>query len=336
MTGGRPRLVILRALKLGDFLTAVPALRALARALPDHERVLAAPGWLEPLVRHSATVDRLVDTPGLVALDPSLHGADVAVNLHGRGSRSTALLAATSPARLLSYGLAGGPAWRRDEHERERWCRLLREYAMPAAAGDLHLDPPDVEAPARAIGATLLHPGASSEARRWPLARWAAVARSELEAGRCVALTGNADESGLAMEVARQAGLDSDAVLAGRTDLLHLLAAVAVAGRVVSGDTGVAHVASAMGTPSVVLFGPTSPALWGPPASAPHLALWTGRSGDPHASRPDAGLLALTVDDVLQALASLPTRSGTAGVRSPARSRCQNGSRPVDLHGTSR
>src|SRR4029453_232522 len=44
---------------------------------------------------------------------------------------------------------------------------------------------------------------------------------------------------------------------------------VAAADRVVCGDTGIAHLATALRTPSVVLFGPTSPALWGPPPHPP-------------------------------------------------------------------
>ncbi|MDP9388463.1 MAG: glycosyltransferase family 9 protein, partial [Actinomycetota bacterium] len=97
-------------------------------------------------------------------------------------------------------------------------------------------------------------------------------------------------------------------VLAGRTDLLGLAAVVAAAGRVVSGDTGVAHLASAFGTPSVILFGPVPPSRWGPPPSGPHRALWAGTVGDPHAPRRDPGLLRLHVDDVLAALADLPER----------------------------
>jgi ADP-heptose:LPS heptosyltransferase len=82
---------------------------------------------------------------------------------------------------------------------------------------------------------------------------------------------------------------------------------VAAAGRVVCGDTGVAHLATAVGTPSVVLFGPSSPALWGPPAERHwHRALWAGTSGDPHGRLPDPGLLAITVDQVLEALGDLP------------------------------
>jgi ADP-heptose:LPS heptosyltransferase len=92
-------------------------------------------------------------------------------------------------------------------------------------------------------------------------------------------------------------------VLAGRTDLMGLAAAVAAAGRVVCGDTGVAHLATALGRPSVVLFGPTPPSAWGPPPDRPrHRVLWAGRVGDPHAAEPDPGLLEIGVDDVLAAL----------------------------------
>ena len=79
-------------------------------------------------------------------------------------------------------------------------------------------------------------------------------------------------------------------------------ALVAAARLLVSPDTGVAHLATAFGTPSVVLFGPTPPARWGPPADRPqHRALWAGRTGDNFAPAPDAGLLQLTVEQVLQA-----------------------------------
>ena len=82
-----------------------------------------------------------------------------------------------------------------------------------------------------------------------------------------------------------------------------LSALVGAAGRVVCGDTGVAHLATALRTPSVVLFGPTAPAAWGPPPGRPwHRVLWAGGVGDPHAETLDAGLATITVDQVLTAL----------------------------------
>jgi ADP-heptose:LPS heptosyltransferase len=308
VTTPAPLLVVLRALKLGDLLTAVPALRALARAFPDHHRVLAANAGLAPLVELTGTVSEVVDTGELAPLAPELHAADVAVNLHGRGPESTALLERTGPRRLVAFGVPGCPQWRAGEHERHRWCRLLAESGIPADPDDFRLDPPDRQAPAIARSATVVHPGASTGARRWPAERWAAVAAAEAAVGRPVVVTGSEAERPLAERVAASAGLPAGAVLAGRTDLLDLLAVVAAADRVVCGDTGVAHVATALAIPSVVLFGPTSPAEWGPPESGPHRALWAGRTGDALADEPFPGLLEISVADVASALAELPQR----------------------------
>jgi ADP-heptose:LPS heptosyltransferase len=105
------------------------------------------------------------------------------------------------------------------------------------------------------------------------------------------------------------AELPEGSVYAGCTGLLELAALVAAAGRVLCGDTGVAHLATALGTPSVVLFGPVSPARWGPPPERKqHRALWAGSTGDPHGASPDPGLLRIGVPDVLRALEDLPER----------------------------
>jgi ADP-heptose:LPS heptosyltransferase len=309
----RRLLVSYRALGLGDFLTAVPALRALTRAFPDHRHVLAAPRALRPLAELSGAVDAVADVAALAPLPPALHRADVAVNLHGRGPQSHRLLLASRPARVIAFedahtGVAG-PEWQAGEHERVRWCRLLREHGIAADPDDLELRRPVTSTPAIAAGATLLHPGAASGARRWPVERWAAIARSEREAGREVVLTGAPQERGLADAIARSAGLADAAVLAGRTDALELAGAVASVGCVVCGDTGVAHLATALRTPSVVLFGPSSPAEWGPPPGrVEHQVLWAGVRGDPHARTPDPGLLAITPADVIAALGRVRAR----------------------------
>ena len=315
----RPVLVVLRALGLGDLLTAVPALRALADAFAGHHRVLAAPLALAPLAELTGAVDDVIDTAPLAPLAPALHEADVAVNLHGRGPESHRVLLAARPRRLLAFAhrdvpeTAGMPEWRADEHEVERWCRLLTEGGVPADPSRLEIEPPSHPLAPTASGATLIHPGAASEARRWPADRYAAVARAELAAGRRVVVTGGPGERTVADEVASLAGIDPSDVFAERTDLRAVAALVGAAGRVVCGDTGVAHLATAVGTPSVVLFGPSSPAQWGPPrAHARHRVLWAGASGDPHASEPHRGLLAISVADVLAELAALDARKEAA------------------------
>lgn len=318
MALGPRRLVILRALGLGDLLAGIPALRGLARAFPEHERLVAAPAALAPLVPRGLA--RLVPTGGLEPLPRELHRADVAVNLHGSGPRSHRVLLDSRPRRLVSFEhpdiapSRGFPSWSPNEPETVRWCRMLAEHGIPALPHELDIDPPPGEPPPLAAGATVIHPGAASGARRWPAKRFAAVARAELAAGRDVVITGSRDERALAREVAAHAGLAERRVLAGRTDVAGLARTVAAAGQVVCGDTGVAHLATALGTPSVVLFGPVSPDEWGPPPERPaHIALWVGRTGDPHADEPDPGLLAISVVDVLGALERLPEVSPRRG-----------------------
>jgi ADP-heptose:LPS heptosyltransferase len=315
--------VVLRALGLGDLLTAVPALRGLRAGFPDHEIVLTLPLALAPLTELLGdAVDAVVDVDfreAVGALPAVLGDPEVAVNLHGRGPDSHAALAALGPRRLLAFADADhapdGPAWDDDEHERDRWCRLLAHHGIAADSDDLLLAPPlrplgDIDV-ARFAGVTVIHPGAASAARRWPVDRWAAVARHERDQGRGVVVTGKPDEGGLADAVARFAGVDPANVLAGRTSVVDLATLIAAAGQVVCGDTGVAHLASAFATPSVVLFGPTPPARWGPPGHSRHVALWAGRSGDPHSDVPDPGLLSLEIDVVTAALDGLPDRSIT-------------------------
>jgi ADP-heptose:LPS heptosyltransferase len=129
------------------------------------------------------------------------------------------------------------------------------------------------------------------------------VAAAVLGAGRDVAYTGSTYEAQLCSSVQQLAG--GGQVLAGRTDVAELTAAVAVAGAVITNDTGVAHLATACRTPSVVLFGPEPPSRWGPPPNGPHRALWHGGTGDPHGTELDPTLAAITVDEVLAALAEI-------------------------------
>lgn len=306
MTDRRPTLLILRALGLGDLLTAVPALRALAEAFPDHRRVLAIPRPLWPIAGMTGAVDATVDARPFEPLP--IERPALAVNLHGRGPESHRVLLATAPPRLLAFAhpevaeTAGSPPWVADEHEVARWCRLLRGVGIPADPSRLGLPPPDGRG--RDDRLTVVHPGAASPARRWPVDRWVEVAAAEATQGQRVVVTGTPDEASLAERVVTGARLPVRSLLAGRTDVEALARLVHRAGLVLSGDTGVAHLATAFGTPSVVLFGPTSPAHWGPPANRPqHVTLWAGTRGDPHATTPDPGLLRIGVEDVLLAAA---------------------------------
>jgi ADP-heptose:LPS heptosyltransferase len=305
----RPTAVVLRPLGLGDLLTGVPALRAIRAAVPGHRLVLATTPALEPLARLIDAVDEVLPARELEALDWTGPPPDLAVDLHGKGPASHVIVAGLHPQRLLTFDSPGypGPAWFADEHEVHRWCRLVAVgLGVPADPDALDLGVPPVPAPVR--GAALVHPGAAFPGRRWPADRFAAVARHLAAAGHDVRITGGPAEAELARSVAAAAGLGEDVVLAGRTSALELAALVAAARVVVSGDTGVAHLATAYRRPSVVLFGPVSPALWGPPPRRQHVVLWHGDgTGDPWGVSLDPALARITVDEVIESLDTLLT-----------------------------
>jgi ADP-heptose:LPS heptosyltransferase len=318
----RPVLLVLRALRLGDLLVAVPALRALGRHWPDHRLVLATPSALAPVAERIGCVDTVWSVRDLGPSDGGLPDTtfgrpDIAVNMHGSGPQSNRLLDSLGPRRRVGHAGHGwsGPSWVEEQQERVRWCRMVGAHGVPAEPDDHHLSPPVVATGAR--GVTVVNPGASHGSRRWPVDRFGEVARRLAERGHRVVLTGTADERDRALAVARVAGLPADAVLAGRTDLTELMSLTAHARLVVTADTGVAHLSYAFGTPSVVLFGPVSAWRWGPPAGGPHVALSADarRRGDPFADSPDPALLGVGPDMVL---ASAETLSDAAPRRRSA------------------
>ncbi|MET7647482.1 glycosyltransferase family 9 protein [Streptomyces sp. NPDC005426] len=321
-SGARPTVLVLRALGLGDLLAGVPALRGVRRAFPGHELVLAAPAGLGAAVRATGTVDTHFPTADNGRQVPSLShwpGAppEIAIDLHGNGTPSHDALAALDPGRLLSYarpepGHPSPPRWRADEHERQRWCRFLEAYGIPADPDDMRIAPPSRPSPAP--GAVVLHPGADSVARRWPADRYAAVAAAIRETGRRVVVTGGPGEEDVCATVAATAGLPRQDTFAGTLQFDQLSALIAGAALLISGDTGPAHLAFAHGTASVTLFGPVAPRLWGPPARRRHLTLWhPGPPGDPHAAEPDALLLKLDTGHVVRGALTALRRGGPTG-----------------------
>lgn len=303
----RPVMLVLRALKLGDLLVAVPALRGLRRRFPEHRIVLATTGWLAPIVELVDAVDELLPTPGLSRpIEPAPAVVDLAVNLHGRGPESHGLLVPLRPRRLIAHApdASDGPPWRDGMLERERWVRLVRTFGVEARADDVAIDVP-FEAPALAR-ATVVHVGAFYGSRAWPAERFAAIVAALAESGHEVVLTGGVDDRGRALDIARSGGLGAERVLAGAVDLTAFAAVVAAARVLISVDTGAAHLASAYGVRSVVLFGPAPAAEWGPPAG-PHIVLERPelRRGKVFADDPDPALLAIGTADVLTALRGL-------------------------------
>lgn len=304
---GTPRKVlILRALKLGDLLVAVPAFRAFRSAWPEAEIVLVGLPWAASFVeRFGMYLDgfrAFPGWPGLPEVEPDYvaipswlaaiqaEGFDLAIQLHGSGSFVNELIALFEARRSAGFARPGDHVpdpegfipWPESGLEIHRLLALVDALGVPRK-GD-HLEFPvrsgDRETLAGIGGVgeftageyVCVHPGASVPERRWPPERFAAVADALAERGLRVVLTGSAGEADLSRAVAsamRHPALD----LTGRTDLGPLAALIDGSKLLVSNDTGVAHLAVARKVPSVIVSTGDNPARWAPLDATTHRVL---------------------------------------------------------------
>ncbi|MEO8083025.1 MAG: glycosyltransferase family 9 protein [Ardenticatenales bacterium] len=115
-------------------------------------------------------------------------------------------------------------------------------------------------------GPLAIHHGSGSPIKRWPPERWAAVVRAATAPGEAVVLTGGPGEAALTAELAAAlAAVDRTSIdLAGKTDVATLAAVFERCRAVLGPDSGPLHLAVAVGTPSVHLYGPAAAARFGP------------------------------------------------------------------------
>lgn len=305
--GWRPnRIAIFRALKLGDMLCTLPALRAIRAAWTEAEIVLIALPWAKEFAdRFSRYLDGFRPFPGFPGLPecpadigriPSFlaemqaEAFDLAIQLHGSGRLTNPIVELFGARRCAGFFQAG--EYCPDPHTFLPWPErgleirrllLLTEFLGAPAMGEeleLPLHPSDLqrlqnvasEVNLRPGTYVCIHPGASVPERRWPAERFAAVARTLARRGARIVLTGVAGEEPLARSVSRQlpgACLD----LVGRTDLGSLGALLAGARLLVCNDTGVSHLADALRVPSVVISTGGNPDRWAPVNSRRHRVL---------------------------------------------------------------
>jgi ADP-heptose:LPS heptosyltransferase len=242
---------------------------------------------------------------------------DLAVNMHGRGPTSTRLVARFRARRTASFvGEKGNdlPAldvevpWDAEAHESRKLLLLAKKVGgVPTVACDnaepeLRVREEDrrraqalLPADPRKGPLALVHPGASVPEKRWPGEAFGRVAKDLAQLGYTVAVTGSAGEKELTRRVSEASPGSLD--LGDKTDLSTLIALVAQANAMVSNDTGPAHLAYALRTPSVTLFGPSTDAgRWGPLDRRRHAVL----RGDP--------ISEISTGDVLRYVEALDAR----------------------------
>jgi heptosyltransferase-2 len=288
---GSLRRVLLRLPNwLGDVVMAAPSVAALARAALQAEFVACAKPSAGPLAALLPGVARTISPArgrGLVgarreARALRAEGFDAAVVF----PRSTRAVLPTAFARIpvrVGFSSEGRALWLthpvrgfrrlRLAHRSAYYGALLRPFGLEPG-GPWRLDPPEdakawagaflAESPARRAGARLVAfeaAAAYGPAKRWPAASFSTLARALREDGVDVVVVGTEDTRPVEDEIA---ALVPVVRAAGRTDLVRLAALLARADAVVANDTGPMHLAAAVGTPVVALFGATDPEISGP------------------------------------------------------------------------
>lgn len=286
--------LVTRLDSFGDVLLAGPAVRAVA-ARAGHVTVLCGPHGA-PAARLLPGVDDVLvwDSPWTGFEPPEVSreqvdalvtavDADTALILTSfhQSPLPTALLLRLAGVRLIAADSEDYPGslldvrHHRDPHAHEAEAALdLAEAAGFPRPDDIRLrvlPPPPTEAltGAGSGGYVVVHPGASVPARAWSPRRCAQVVRELTAAGRRVVVTGGAGERDLTAYVAGGRAVD----LGGRTGAAELSGVLAGADCVVTGNTGPAHLAAAVGTPVVSLFSPVVPAERWRPYGVPYVLL---------------------------------------------------------------
>jgi len=286
------RFLIVRLGSLGDVVHAIPAVASLRRAYQD-----AAIDWLvDPqyveLVKLVRGVNRAIPLDPraglmqLVGAVRDLRAAHYDAVIDFQGLIKSATLARGAGARR-TIGLPRGhlreplAAWfysetpdpGPDPHVIRKGLALVRAVGAADDRLAFPLDVPQTSAAkavveqAGADGYAILNPGAAWPNKRWPPERFGALAAAMRDriGMPSIVLWGPREESVAASVVAASRGA---ARIAPRTTITDIASIAKGARLIVSGDTGPLHIAAAVGTPAVGLFGPTLSARNGPWAEA--------------------------------------------------------------------
>ena len=300
------RIAIFRALQLGDLLQAIPAMRAMRAGFPGAEITLIGLPWAESLVqRFHRYLDRFVEFagyPGIAEVEiipertrrfldeQRAYGYDLVIQMHGSGRTSNRFALALGAKVTVGYyegkrpeGLALGAPYPHDQPEVFRNLGLAKLLGCQACDPSLEFplsrqDHAEAAALLRMLPRANrpwigLHAGARPPARRWPAEYFASLAdhfarRFDAQ----VVLTGNSDEEAIAHSITERMAT-KPINLVGRTSLGGLAALIGELDLFVSNDTGPAHIACALDTPSITIFGPADYRRWAPLDQKRHLVV---------------------------------------------------------------
>lgn len=310
---GPMKTAFFRALQLGDMLCAIPAVRAFKKRYPESDITLIGLPWARDFVkRFSGYFSSFIEFPGYPGLieqpfDPlkfeefvscfTKEKFDLLVQMHGNGSVTNRIAGELNAKIRAGYFKKGGKPlngeffmpYPEGVHEVKRHLKLMDFLGIPDEGDALEFPITEDERRSavelsdcyalRPGRYACIHPGARDGRRRWAPENFARVADMLINGGFQVVLTGTASEAEVVGNVQRL--MCHPAVnLAGRTELGVLAGLIRDSRILVCNDTGVSHIAAAVGAPSVVIFLVSDPKRWAPLNCELHEAIHSDRACD--------------------------------------------------------
>jgi predicted lipopolysaccharide heptosyltransferase III len=285
------RVLVIRLRSIGDTVLATPSLFALKRFLPDARVDILVEDWVAPLLTDHPHVDNVIAlerggfmTRARVARELRAERYDVVYNLHG-GTTATFLTRATGARHRVGFktyqyaklhtDLVPSPLllWGQQKtHSVEQQLALLGWTGVPVSdrpRTQLGISPAAVESVNQQLTAAgladrkiaLIHPAAAFETKRWATENFARVAEFVSERGLAPVAIAARHEFAIIDELLNES---SAHVLSLDLSLPEVTALAARSQLFVGNDSGIAHIAAAVGTPSVVVFGSSNIAHWRP------------------------------------------------------------------------
>ncbi len=291
------RVLVIRLRSIGDTVLSTPSLFALKRFVPQASVDILLEDWVAPVLDGFQHVDNVLTVRprstvarALVAARLRAHRYDVVYNLHG-GPTATLLARATGAKYRVGYAdhqysrfynylsPTSASLWRREKtHSAEQQLALLGWTGVPVT------DRPPTQLAVTETAASeiarrlelsagindpfvVIHPAAAFDTKRWSAQNFAGV-MAELQARKLhPLLISGPNETHLVDEILAMSEYPISSF--PNLSLPEVTALLSRARLFIGNDSGIAHMAAAVGTPSVVIFGSSNRAHWGPWATKP-------------------------------------------------------------------
>jgi lipopolysaccharide heptosyltransferase II len=292
------RILLIRLRSIGDAVLTTPSITALRRFLPDVQIDILLEDWVAPVLRGFDAADNIITfSPGTLARLKTARRLrqnryDVIYNLHG-GTTSTFLTYAAGARHKVGFGhyrysflydhlsIPALDFWQSaDLHSAEQQLALLGWTGVPVSdrpRTSLTVQPGAAAAISEKLAGrgvleserlALFHPAAAFASKQWAAGKFAQAARYLHEKGFTTVAVAAASEEPVLREV-REASLLPVHTFADLT-LPEITALAARAKIFVGNDSGIAHIAAAVDTPCVVIFGSSNVIHWRPYTGAPN------------------------------------------------------------------